>query len=203
MRDNFMKNICFSLVFLFALFFSFSVNAAPFNISFDNTPNDATLVGSIVGQGSFQFGGDKTNGTYRLIDLSDYSFSFTFGETVFTEDEIYTTPLEHILVIFSDSGSGQQVNFKSDYMNQAFNVTKPFYGSIDFLDTVTEKVLSLDAGFSNVTIPTNYFLADTIDIGSQKAFGSYGPTPVPIPAAIWLLGSGIIGLVMVRRKSEK
>ena len=45
-------------------------------------------------------------------------------------------------------------------------------------------------------------------LASLFAMGLLGPsntslTPVPIPAAAWLLGSGLIGLIMIRRKFRK
>ncbi len=41
----------------------------------------------------------------------------------------------------------------------------------------------------------------------QTAYGNFGAnidvTPTPIPAAVWLMGSGLMGLVGIRRRTEK
>ena len=39
-------------------------------------------------------------------------------------------------------------------------------------------------------------------LGENQLFVPGGPAPVPVPAAIWLLGSGLIGLVGFRRKKQ-
>ena len=39
--------------------------------------------------------------------------------------------------------------------------------------------------------------------GAISHVSLYGPSPVPIPAAVWLLGSGLLGLVGIRRKFKK
>lgn len=41
------------------------------------------------------------------------------------------------------------------------------------------------------------------DHGNVNVFITASSTPVPIPAAIWLLGSGLIGLIGLRRKFKK
>ena len=39
--------------------------------------------------------------------------------------------------------------------------------------------------------------------GAISHVSLYGPSPVPIPAAVWLLGSGLLGLVGIRRRLRK
>lgn len=39
--------------------------------------------------------------------------------------------------------------------------------------------------------------------GGAYAFASFEPSQVPVPGAVWLLGSGFIGLVGIRRKLKK
>ena len=39
--------------------------------------------------------------------------------------------------------------------------------------------------------------------GAISHVSLYGPSPVPIPAAVWLLGSGLLGLVGIRRRFKK
>jgi len=44
----------------------------------------------------------------------------------------------------------------------------------------------LSMGFRNVP---NFFFLDDVDV-----------SPVPIPGAVWLLGSGIVGLIGLKRR---
>lgn len=46
-------------------------------------------------------------------------------------------------------------------------------------------------------------LASWNDGGWSFAAATHGPSAVPIPAAAWLLGSGLIGLVAIRRRFKK
>ncbi|MBN1906829.1 MAG: VPLPA-CTERM sorting domain-containing protein [Deltaproteobacteria bacterium] len=62
-----------------------------------------------------------------------------------------------------------------------------------------------------------YFYDDPVYTGEQVSFSlytdntsmenavfniSFEPSPIPVPAAVWLLGSGLIGLVGLRKKSR-
>ena len=40
------------------------------------------------------------------------------------------------------------------------------------------------------------------DMGIEVKGLAYAPSPVPIPGAVWLLGSGLAGLVSIRRKKK-
>ena len=44
---------------------------------------------------------------------------------------------------------------------------------------------------------------DNVVLFSSKLSGSYNCNPVPIPAAVWLLGSGLLGLIGIRRKFKR
>ena len=58
------------------------------------------------------------------------------------------------------------------------------------------------------TTATNYARTASFDLTNMEQdpisgqFAAYSPTPVPIPAAAWLLGSGLIGLVGLTRKRK-
>ena len=53
------------------------------------------------------------------------------------------------------------------------------------------------------TTATNYTLGSTVLIdGGIASVQSYAPTIVPVPAAAWLLGSGLLGLVGVARRKK-
>ncbi|MDH5191410.1 MAG: VPLPA-CTERM sorting domain-containing protein [Gammaproteobacteria bacterium] len=54
--------------------------------------------------------------------------------------------------------------------------------------------------FPNRDFPGKHF-PDKFD-RHPSGWGEYALTPVPVPAAIWLFGSGLIGLVAISRRKE-
>jgi hypothetical protein len=58
------------------------------------------------------------------------------------------------------------------------------------------------------TTATNYAKTATFDLTNMQQdpisaqFAAYSPVPVPVPAAVWLLGSGLIGLVGIARRRK-
>ena len=197
-----MKKICFGLVFLFTLFFSFGVNAATYDIYFDDNLNGTidSPPPPYVEKGTFSFFGDVTNGTtYILADLKardsfSFSFSFSFdfnnGEIIFTEDNI-KTPADQVNVIISDSG--QELRFEE--IGSPLN----YGGSLEFEKDDTY-VLTFGNQYDSSYL-TTYMLAGN---GTTIFYADYiAVKAVPVPAAIWLLGSGLAGLAVMRRKSKK
>ena len=62
------------------------------------------------------------------------------------------------------------------------------------------------AGFNaNFDIVTLSFTGTggTVNGGSPWVVGPYNSNTIPVPAAVWLFGSGLIGLVGVARRSDK
>jgi len=57
-------------------------------------------------------------------------------------------------------------------------------------------------GGSPMTSPSFTGFNGNFDI-SQVHLNSYTPTPVPVPAAVWLFGSGLLGLVGIARRKKK
>lgn len=59
------------------------------------------------------------------------------------------------------------------------------------------------------TTATHYAKTATFDLTNMAqnpispSFAAYSPAPVPVPAAVWLLGSGLLGLVGVARRRTK
>jgi len=81
--------------------------------------------------------------------------------------------------------------FSTDYAAGSF-----FWG-----DTGIDRVFGDD--YDNITDDILYLtfsLEEPITLGAGEYWFSHDATVVPIPAAVWLLGCGLIGLVGVRRK---
>ena len=59
------------------------------------------------------------------------------------------------------------------------------------------------------TTATNYAKTAFFDLTGtgvgaiSKSFAAYSPSAVPVPAAVWLLGSGLLGLIGVARRNNK
>ena len=60
------------------------------------------------------------------------------------------------------------------------------------------------------TTATNYTKTAFFDLTGTGAggpisgpFAAYSPSAVPVPAAVWLLGSGLLGLIGVARRNNK
>lgn len=105
------------------------------------------------------------------------------------------------------------------FNNQLFGVLQEFAGensSVDvyFLDVYSlfSDLILMDNGEINAVFWDLLFWDDVHPtslghgIVAGEAYGvlQAGPiTPVPVPAAAWLLGAGIIGLIGIRRKTNR
>jgi hypothetical protein len=109
-------------------------------------------------------------------------------------------------VVFSDNGDGS-------WNAEVFDVTNTSGGSIT-LSNNTNFVLGIswngganyfgDTGWSLQSSPDTYLITfDGIVQGPRRISGStlaIDLAPIPLPASVWLLGSGLLGLVGVARR---
>ena len=140
--------------------------------------------------------GFVTGGSYNLITNQ---FGTTFGSYTFAGGTVVDFALRDQ---GSDNtfGTGDDVVYSisnpADYADQWYYtpiaasnsrnpvVNNPYYHTLALLWDLDRNGV-VDAGF---------------DIGvSTPLFGTDGVAPIPLPAAVWLLGSGLLGLVLVRR----
>lgn len=153
-----------------------------------------------------------TNADTDFIQFGDGLGITTMGGTLalFDDDTGLTgTPLE------IGQGGGQVVftdNNDGTWNAEAFDVTNTSLGSITLLGS-NNFMLGIDwgAGYFGDTNATPISSPDTylIVFDGQDVTGSIsGNTlavdlaPIPIPAAVWLFGSGLIGLVVVARRTR-
>ena len=81
-----------------------------------------------------------------------------------------------------------------------FGTPLPFSNAVDLGDMITaEMVIVGNDGINSVLVP-NAALAQGF-WSLDGATGTVGFQPVPIPAAVWLFGSAILGLVGIRRRA--
>ena len=88
-----------------------------------------------------------------------------------------------------------------------FEFPEPMDQSGMAVTTATELLGSLNApgSFTFDATPGEYFVSFFGEAGASTSYGMYGIeiSQVPVPAAVWLFGSGLIGLVgMMRRRKH-
>ena len=87
-----------------------------------------------------------------------------------------------------------------------FEFPEPMAQSGMAVTTATELLGSLNApgSFTFEATPGEYFVSFFGEAGASTSYGMYGIeiSQVPVPAAVWLLGSGLIGLVGVARRRK-
>lgn len=130
-----------------------------------------------------------STGSSLLINSGDYFIMARNGDNTtnggFTADYVYSS--------FSLGNTSDQVIF-SDTMGELLRLD---YGS-GFVPAGASMEL-IDA----VMLPSNYAASTTIfgdgGLGTPGTAGSYihevTPSPVPLPGAAWLMGSGLLGLI--------
>lgn len=153
------------------------------------------------------FGGSGVNAALVNFELTanvDYAFPNVFGLS--GSDTITATG------VFDDSlltGGADDIDFSSVVNNMTL-----FVGS----ETLTDAdavggggTLSLDGnafvGLAYTSVTYGHFVsigtsivADNNNVVATWDGASFSMTPVPVPAALWLFGSGLLGLVGIARR---
>ena len=87
-----------------------------------------------------------------------------------------------------------------------FEFPEPMDQSGMAVTTATELLGSLNApgSFTFEATPGEYFVSFFGEAGASTSYGMYGIeiSQVPVPAAVWLFGSGLIGFVGVARRRK-
>jgi len=93
--------------------------------------------------------------------------------------------------IFSYDAATNQVTYSGFYEDAAFNWISFSYTGSNFTIDLTEIAPNGLAGFVGTTSLNTAYTVDTLQINVSA---------VPVPAAVWLFGSGIIGLLGIARR---
>jgi hypothetical protein len=137
-----------------------AARADTFNLKFD-------VDTSLVGTGTFSYGGHLSDGTYLVDTLPGYTFDFTVGGDTFTNADV-TTPINAVEVVIY--GQGTQM-----YFDNTGDFTGREGGSLDF-----------DRGSLLLTFEPSYYgpppldLFQAVNTSGTHFFGTYG-TAVPEP----------------------
>ncbi len=160
------------------------------------------------------------NPTLETIDLSGFTLSDDGSDShvISSGSSSIINPGEYF-VMASNGDTTTNGGFTADYVYSGFTLANTA-DEIVFSDTNGEWLrLNYTSGFGIagqsmelVTLPmfeSSYALTDASltyglgDIGTPGSAGSFTPTPVPAPAAAWLFGSGLIGLLGIGRRRKK
>ena len=137
-----------------------------------------------------------------------------------------------IISIYADNGSGSPVKTDHDVITPIGNITKELIENkyFEYTATIAPTLFtanqtywlgiqnnspdhpywiwktSSDIGEAHTREGSSYdwelYYNNTYDINLSLAFQLEGPNPVPVPSAIWLFGSGLLGLIGFARRKK-
>jgi hypothetical protein len=183
-------------------FESFAVGAgAPLNISFpgssgnitatvngtgvvgDNASGPGTPCGTLCGRFA-------TSGSQFWESSSLFTIDFSTGISAFG---FYATDIGDFngeVTLTATASDGTATNFTIPNILSSANGSVLFYGFTDTANSYTS------IAFGNTATGTDVFGFDDMVIGDL------GQVVVPVPAAVWLFGSGLLGLVGIARRKK-
>jgi len=172
----------------------------------------------------FEFGDASASGTTSVIDpavslsILDWITQTSTASGTATNGNSWTAALT-ALEIFVENISGQELTFSFDYDITATawatgdeaqaNATVDMLDDLGFVDILAEADAEVMFGsaFSDDS-QIGSFAFTLLDgefnniSGFVDSIGSASASAVPVPAAVWLFGSGLLGLVGVARRKK-
>lgn len=160
---------------------------------------DLTFADGATGSGSFLFDADLPTGSFGAYSSIDVTISggSLFADTTYNSfhPSSLSTSGEFMWFVVNSSILPGDLTFAATLVEQMTGAG----GEIDFLTTGNPDLFSQSVCLSTTT--SNCALG-----GAQQNIitGGYISTtaPIPLPAAIWLLGSALLGIVFSGRRSR-
>ena len=199
-KDLVMKNStlirCAGIFALFALFALISQGAKAqisFNFEFDATPDDS-LTAPIIGTGTFWLGADPGDGTFAYDSLVTPTSTFTFGDTIFTNDNMESNASQ-ISVTISQYGERRRVQFT----DTGDGGGGPYSGSIDFQNATD--YLSFEPSYAGQGLNLYFYNGP---VGTYLGLTPSSVQATPEPGSIaFLTGLGATGAALALKRRRR
>ena len=166
-----------------------SLDLITFTVTTDQSAGDSMVIEDFFGEGAFANG----------IDVSgNINWSINGG------DSVAINLNSHSGVLNNDIG---QVDNNDLFFNYATNYFAAGGTSISAGDTValwTDNMIFLSSVELTAPPPGSLFTAHLLNSGDNEliSIANTSISSVPVPAAVWLFGSGLIGLIAVARRKK-
>jgi hypothetical protein len=191
-------------------------SALAWNVEIDNSDGDTTF--------DFWL---RTEGD--TIILSSHDVGFLFDDTELTYNGVYTNNLSAgfyeylapelqepgIMYGFVGQASGSAPTISEDYllgtitMDLLPGATMDGENDVWLPESIADPLpwiaisIFTPGVLSSTTLDAEQMLSGSLGSGLANGSGlDVGASPVPVPAAAWLLGSGLVGLIGIRRKHK-
>lgn len=197
-----MSQIKQSVIALFTMSFlaaATSVSAATVwdsgSFTFEKPDNTPTTVRDVIIPGVVEITRNATGGIYNAAVESSYGFNVSPADTEWAFSGLY------------GNGAVSLANYENLIYTDWRNATRSTPNATDNVNP--PGTVGLDAVMH--IISADIYIGITFESWSVGQFGgggfSYtrttGPSVVPVPAAVWLFGSGLLGLIGVARRQAK
>lgn len=203
-----MKKVIYSVVYLSFLIFTNSVHANVINPSFEDGINGWTVTPSgSFGHSISPYSTDGAN-SYRMWSFTSCanegcgSFSFDIGDYISLSQSFDMSLINSLTFDTRLDSSGFGSTMFQDFIEAAVYIdsvqvwssqTHGEYFDINIDTSLLNGVHTLDfrlqsTGLAN-DIQSDHFYVDNIRVSA-----------VPVPGAVWLFGSGLLGLISVARR---
>ena len=180
-----------------------------------NLPGLSIIKGeaNVYGQNLFNF---KYSGSVYYDKDVDVSGEWGYDNTPITSGPFQTGAAgeagmsSSVNTVVSSMVSTSETKFSSDYISRPRNLDGPEFGLLSGALTINDAgglaaiqdTITIDLELSGSYAGLEEF------INSQDVVLSFGSpdqttSPVPIPAAAWLLGTGLLGIISLRKKQRK
>ena len=162
--------------------------------------NEGTSMHSFYLDGSIQ--------TYDMTQAASWSFPYHF----MSDASVLLS--SNIVSLINDSFYDYQTTYTqnsvSEFEYRDGTTYRNYYSIVGNYSVVLQEVISGPGGNSNFfrvessDYMTNYssYRLDNVQFSHIAAPGITPPDPTPIPGAVWLLGSGLAGLIGLRRRNK-